>query len=73
MPKGYIDCHKCKCSHRLYDHTGKWTGAVFCSMRNGKIRKRFRGECEWEEREDKHDCVDKNRDQCTHEPPAPGV
>lgn len=47
MPKGYIDCHKCKWSHRLYDHTGKWTGAVFCSMRNGKIRKRFRGECKY--------------------------
>ena len=47
MPKGYIDCHKCKWSHRLYDHTGKWTGAVFCSKRNGKIRKRFRGECKY--------------------------
>lgn len=55
MPKGYIDCHKCKWSHRLYDHTGKWTGAAFCSLRNGKIRKRFRGECKWAEREGKHD------------------
>jgi len=49
MPKGYIDCHKCKWSHRLYDFTGKATGAVFCSKRNGKIRKRFRSECEWRE------------------------
>lgn len=24
--------------------------AVFCSMRNGKIRKRFRGACEYVER-----------------------
>ena len=47
MPKGYIDCFKCKWSHKLYDHTGKWTGAVFCSQRNGKIRKRFRGECKY--------------------------
>lgn len=45
-----IDCYKCKWSHRLYDHTGKWTGAVFCSMRNGKLHKRFRGECELRER-----------------------
>lgn len=47
MAQGYIDCHKCKYSHKLYDFTGKWTGKVFCVKRNGKIRKRFRGECKW--------------------------
>lgn len=53
MLKGYIDCHKCKWSHKLYDFRGKWMGAVFCSQRNGKIRKRFRGECKYVgERED---------------------
>lgn len=51
MPKGYIDCFKCRWSHKLYDYTGKWTGAVFCSKRNGKIRKRFRGECKYKESE----------------------
>lgn len=53
MPKGYIDCHKCKWSHKLYDFTGKWTGAIFCTKRNGKIRKRFRGECKYVESEGK--------------------
>ena len=43
----YLDCHKCRYSHKLYDHTGKWTGKIFCSKRNGKIRKRFRGECKF--------------------------
>lgn len=51
VPKGYIDCYKCKWSHKLYDFAGKWTGSVFCSRRNGKIRKRFRGGCKWAERE----------------------
>ena len=51
MPKGYIDCHKCKYSHKLYDHRKVWTGAVFCSERNGKLKKRFRKECKWKENE----------------------
>ena len=49
MPKGYIDCHKCNWSHRLYDFTGKATGAVFCTLRNGKLKKRFRKDCKWRE------------------------
>lgn len=48
--KDYIDCYKCKWSNRLYDHNGKWTGAVFCTMRNGKLNKRFRKECKHKER-----------------------
>ena len=53
MMKGYIDCHKCKWSHRLYDHRGKWTGKVFCTLRNGKLKKRFRGECKYIEQEER--------------------
>ena len=52
--KGYVDCYKCKWSHRLYDRHGKLTGAVFCSMRNSKLHKRFRGECELRERFEEH-------------------
>ena len=52
MAKSYIDCYKCKRSHKLYDRKGTWTGAVLCSKRNGKIKKRFRGECKWRENDD---------------------
>lgn len=48
--KGYIDCHKCKWGHRLYDRTGKWTGAFFCSLRNGRLHKRFRKECKYKDK-----------------------
>ena len=47
MPKGYIDCRKCKWSNKLYDFTGKWTGSLWCVKRNGKLRKRYRGECKY--------------------------
>lgn len=54
--KGYIDCYKCKWSHRLYDHNGKWTGAVFCTLRNGKLKKRFRKDCKYKDkREQEHE------------------
>lgn len=45
----YIDCYKCRHHSLLYDyhlsHTtvkGHW-----CSARNGRIRKRFRGDCQF--------------------------
>ena len=45
----HLDCHKCRYSHKMYDHTGKWTVKIFCSQRNGKLKKRFRGECKYVE------------------------
>lgn len=61
--KGYIDCHKCKWSHRLYDHNGKWTGAFFCTLRNGRLKKRFRKECKYKDKykEQDHEQIHRRR------------
>lgn len=48
--RDYIDCLECKWSSRLYDRHGKWTGAFFCALRNGKLSKRFRKECKYKDR-----------------------
>lgn len=42
----YLDCHSCVHHSRLYDRHGVATGH-WCSARNGRLKKRFRGECNW--------------------------
>lgn len=42
----YLDCHSCVYHSRLYDRHGVTTGH-WCSARNGRLKKRFRGDCKW--------------------------
>lgn len=40
----YLDCHSCVYHLRLYDRHGRATGH-WCVKRNGRLHKRFRGDC----------------------------
>ena len=42
----YLDCYHCTSHFLLYDRKGRVTGH-WCVKRNGRIRKRFRGDCQF--------------------------
>ena len=42
----YLDCYSCTAHSLLYDRRGHATGH-WCVKRNGKLRKRFRGDCQF--------------------------
>ena len=41
-----IDCYACTRHCKLYDRNAKVRGH-WCSARNGKLKKRFRGDCQF--------------------------
>ena len=42
----YLDCYSCVYHSKLYDRRGRMTGH-WCVLRNGRLHKRFRGDCKW--------------------------
>ena len=42
----YLDCYSCRYHSKLYGRNGRTTGH-WCAMRNGRIHKRFRGDCKY--------------------------